>query len=424
MSENDFSSGLSAIASKSISFFTGLGLRLLVHFSSLVAAAIASASLSVPDGLPWTGSAAVVITAYIGLICLIPKGIGLNAAWLVPTGLGVFQCLFWSFWGVPWQLTLLWGGILTWLIRLLARKGDLGWEWSVAPWLLIAIYGFFNDLGFLTPVSIPFWTFALLAPAGWMGLALHARRNYEPLHRSKLASARDRMAGLLSACALPDPLNKQVKLLVDQSREFGRGLPGMDAASAALIADIDAAADKLARYSGPSGVWSDDADRLAAEAEKLNARLGERLREFSARKAPPDNALAARIEEFHKKILSLAAKKQLLPPDMRTRIDGIAEAAENILACMRADPTDVAPADKFLSRYLTAAHTVVDEYARLAGQGSMHDAVAKALARSGELLERLEKAFVDEHGRLLQNDTINFTAELNVLDKLLKMEGR
>ena len=45
-------------------------------------------------------------------------------------------------------------------------------------------------------------------------------------------------------------------------------------------------------------------------------------------------------------------------------------------------------------------------------------------ARSGQLLERLEKAFTDEHGRLLQNDTVNFTAELNVLDKLLKMEGR
>ena len=424
MSDNDISGGLSSIASKSISFFTGLGLRLLVHFSSLVAAAIASASLNVPDGLPWTSSGAVVATVYIGLICLIPKGIGMNAAWLIPTGLGVFQCLFWAFWGVPWQITLLWGGILTWIIRLLAKKGNLGWEWSVAPWLLISIYAFFTDLRPLTPVSIPFWTFAILAPAGWMGLVLHARRNYEPLHRNMLASACDRMTGLLSTRALPDSLARQVKLLVDQSRELGKVLPGMDAASAALIADIDSAANNLARYSKPSGVWSDDALWLAAEAEKLNARLGDRLREFTARETSLDNALLARIEDFHKKILSLAAKKQSLPPDMQTRIDGIAKAAENILDCMRSDPQDVAPADKFLSRYLTAAHTVVDEYARLADQGSMHDTVAKALARSGNLLERLEEAFVDEHGRLLQNDTINFTAELNVLDKLLKMEGR
>ena len=109
---------------------------------------------------------------------------------------------------------------------------------------------------------------------------------------------------------------------------------------------------------------------------------------------------------------------------MHTRIDGIVEATENILACMHADPNDVAPADKFLSRYLTAAHTVVEEYVRLSGQGNMHSGVTQALARSGELLKRLEQAFVDEHARLLQNDTVNFTAELNVLDKLLKMEGR
>lgn len=424
MKEDDIPGTLSAIASRGLSFFAGVGLRLLVHFSSLIAAAIARASLSAPGGLAWTGSAAAVTAAYIGFICLIPKGMGKNAAWLVPTGLGFFQCLFWTLWGVPWQFTVLWGGVLTWTVRLLAKKGDLGWEWAVAPWLLIAVYGFFSELAPLVSVSIPFWTLIILAPAGWLALVLHARRNYEPIHRAMLASVRNRLSGLLAAQALPEPLTGQAKLLVERSNEFGRVLPRMNEASATLIADIDAAAARLARHSGSSGIWSNDADRLVSEVKKLNERLGERLRELSAQSNAPDEALSARIEEFRTKILSLAAKKQSLPPGMRARIDGILEAAENILACMRADPQDVAPADKFLSRYLTAAHTVVDEYARLAAQGAMHDNVARALARSGDLLQRLEKAFVDEHGRLLQNDAVNFTAELNVLDKLLKMEGR
>ena len=152
--------------------------------------------------------------------------------------------------------------------------------------------------------------------------------------------------------------------------------------------------------------------------------MRERLRDFTARTGTVDEALAARIEAFRQKALELAGRKDSLPPGMRSRIDGIVEATENIFSCMLADPHDVAPADKFLSRYLTAAHTVVEEYARLSRQGCTHDSVTQALARGDELLERLERAFVDEHARLLQNDTVNFTAELNVLDKLLKMEGR
>ncbi len=424
MRTDEISSGLSAIAAKGTAFFTGLGMRLLVHFSSLVAAGIIGSTFSLPGGVPWGTSASVVAAAYIGLICLLPKGMGKTASWMVPTALGFFQCLFWAFWGVPWQFTFLWGGILTWGVRLLHKKADMGWEWSVAPWMLMAIFGFFSDLMPLTAVSVPFWTLPPLALAGWGTLLLRARLNYEPLHRQLLASACERMENLLSVQALPESLAKPVKLAVEQGRGFDRALPRLDTADAALIVDIDVVASKLSRYGAPSGLWTDDTGELVAETSRLNKRLRERLRELTKPDQSLDQALAARIDEFHKKALSLATRKSSLPPDMHTRIDGIVEATENILACMHADPNDVAPADKFLSRYLTAAHTVVEEYVRLSGQGNMHSGVTQALARSGELLKRLEQAFVDEHARLLQNDTVNFTAELNVLDKLLKMEGR
>lgn len=424
MNTDDSPNILAAAASRGFSFFAGLGLRLLVHFSSLVAAGIAAASLDMPDGRAWINPAAVTVTAYIGLVCLLPRGMGKTASWLIPTCLGFAQCLIWGFWGVPWQLTLLWGGLLTWIVRLLAKKGDLGWEWTAAPWLLIAGYGFFTELAPIIRVSPPYWTIPTLALAGWGALLLHGRLTFDPVQRKKLAAACDRLEALLDDGDLPDPLPKTAALLLQQGRGLGRVLPRVDKGSAALIADIEALAARLARCNGRSEAWSGDTQALAAEADRLNARLGERLREFAARELTLDAALAARIEEFHRQSLALAAKKDALPPDMQARINGIAAATEHILDCMRTDPQDVAPADKFLSRYLTAAHTVVDEYARLAGQGGMHESVAQALGRSAQLLERLEKAFTDEHGRLLQNDTVNFTAELNVLDKLLKMEGR
>ena len=95
MRTDEISSGLSAIAAKGTAFFTGLGMRLLVHFSSLVAAGIIGSTFSLPGGVPWGTSASVVAAAYIGLICLLPKGMGKTASWMVPTALGFFQCLFW-----------------------------------------------------------------------------------------------------------------------------------------------------------------------------------------------------------------------------------------------------------------------------------------------------------------------------------------
>ena len=251
MRTDDIPNGLAAIAAKGTAFFAGLGMRLLVHFSSLVAAGIIGSTLNMPGGVPWGSSASVVVSAYIGLICLLPKGMGKNASWILPTSLGFFQCLFWVFWGLPWQLTFLWGGFLTWVVRLLDKKGDLGWEWSVTPWLLIAIYGFFTNLRPLAAVSIPFWTMPLLALAGWGGLLLRERLNYDPAHRKLLLAACGRMEALLAERALPESLARPVKLLVEQGRNFERALPRVDKAAAVLIMDIDAAAAGLARYNAP-----------------------------------------------------------------------------------------------------------------------------------------------------------------------------
>ena len=422
MNTKDIQAELSTVISRGTDLVTGFGIRILVHVVSLITAGIVGATL--PETTSTASSFTTCVLAYFGFICLIPRGIQASAAWAAPTGLGIFLCLLWTFLGVPWQFTIIWGGLLTWSIRLLAKKGKIGWDWVVFPFLLLCIYGFFSYLSPLTPVTLPLWTFPLLAIGGWGALTLHARISFGPIHRKMLASACQRLERQASALALPAPLLDPVKQLAAQGRDFNRLLPDMDTPAAELIQNIDVFTARLARRAGSPDSRSGETQSLAAEASRLNDRLSGRLREFEALSQSVGSALAARIEEFRQTALSLAAKKSTLPPDMRTKVDSIARTTDDILTCMRTDPRDVAPADRFLSRYLTAAHTVVDEYVRLSRQGGMHEAVAQALARSGDLLDRLEKAFVDEHGRLLQNDTLNFTAELNVLDTLLKMEGR
>lgn len=123
-------------------------------------------------------------------------------------------------------------------------------------------------------------------------------------------------------------------------------------------------------------------------------------------------------------IASLRAKNARLPQDVRGTVEGIAMAADNILACMAADPRDLEAGNRFLKRYLTAVHTVADKHARLSREREITPEAIEALAKSGEMLHRLESAFTKEHTYLLQNDATDLSAELNVLDTLLKMDGR
>lgn len=420
MKTDNIQTEISSIISRRTSLLTGFGIRILVHTAAIGVAV----SMPTPFHLSMSDSGGLIVLAYIGFICLIPRGIELSIAWLLPTCLGVFQCLLWTFLGVPWQFTIIWGGILTWLVRLLSKRGRMGWEWAAAPWLIFGVFGFYSSFSAQTPVATPLWTLPVLALGGWGALLLYTRLNFGPIHRKMLANACLRLERQANALALPEPLLDPVRRLFAQGRDFNRILTGIDEPTADLIRDIDTFAVLLTRRGRTLSSWSDDTRSFVTEASRLNDLLSGRLREFEALAQSVNAALAARIEEFRQTVLSLTAKKSALPPEMQVKVDGIAKVTGNILTCMRSDPQDVAPADKFLSRYLTAAHTVVDEYARLSHQGSMHESITQALARSGDLLDRLEKAFIDEHGRLLQNDTVNFTAELNVLDKLLKMEGR
>ncbi|MCL1890135.1 MAG: 5-bromo-4-chloroindolyl phosphate hydrolysis family protein [Desulfovibrionaceae bacterium] len=128
-------------------------------------------------------------------------------------------------------------------------------------------------------------------------------------------------------------------------------------------------------------------------------------------------------DEFEASISLLLEKKSRLPQELAAHTETLAVAAADILACIREDPEDRPAGRRFLSRYLPAAHKILDERLRLeerAGHARMRDGLESGAA----MLERLAAAFQEEHGHLLRNDLMRFNAEMNTLDKLLKMDGR
>lgn len=312
---NATAGGLAAWGKKVFDYAQKLAARILVHFLAIVCAGVFVQPLVAPDAF------LAGLGVYIGLICIVARGMGKNPGWVVPAATGVLQALVLAFSGFPAHQAVFWGGAQSWLQRLLGKRFAIGGEWAV--------------LFFLAPLAVHFGG----AVYDFFFLAI----------------------SFLCVAAL------------------GRGF-------FLLYTRRDA------RKSGQS-VSVCPAEPNAVAAHK--ASLGE-----------------------------LRGKEQSLPYAMRPTLLALAESGDKILQCMTEDPRDVAPGDKFLKRYLAATHSVVDNHVRLSRERVITMDVVKALTQSEDMLKRLEAAFAEEHQRLLQNDVADFSADLAVLDTLLKMDGR
>ncbi len=165
--------------------------------------------------------------------------------------------------------------------------------------------------------------------------------------------------------------------------------------------------------------------RLALKKEAIQ-EAHKKMAEAAASAAPfaQENSVA----EYKASIAKLRTKQLLLPKSMQASVAAISKSTEAMLVCMQEDRRDKEPGEKFLRRYLPATHAVLENYCRLAGTAKANthasEDITAALQHSEEVLQRLEQAFAHEHSALLRNDIDDFSADLKVLDTLLKMEGR
>ena len=151
--------------------------------------------------------------------------------------------------------------------------------------------------------------------------------------------------------------------------------------------------------------------KVAAEAK------AEELRKLG----PPE---PAKVAAYRASLADFSGKIRDLPQSARAVATSIAASSGSILDCMAADPRDLEVGHRFLNRYFKAAHSVVDKHISLSRENVITPEIMAALARSEETLTRLDEVFAKEHARLLANDASDFSADLAVIDTLLKMDGR
>ena len=431
--DNPFSETITLWWQRVLHTLRGIGARFAVHFLSIVALQVVLAD---PPGVP--GAVALTFgnlffASYVGLVCLVPRGMSLTGQWLLPTGVGVLTGVALVVCGLPWELAIFWMGAQTWLLRLARSRGEMGWEWSALPWLAIGAGAFFSSVGSSLSLMLPLVVVPVMTAVGLGVNALYNRLYLRPGHKNRLEAAAANVRRLLGQNVLPTLLEAPCRQFVQQCDLLARHGSFSDPEVVALVQEAEKNAAELRgiKIVGQGASPYRQAQALQRRVEALSQAMERYVRASDALERDDEQKAQGQYGDFgeqcagfHASAVDLLNKQFLLPPRMHGHILQIAHSTEDILECMRSDAADRPGGVKFLARYLLATHNIVDQYLRLSHEGKDVTEVGPVLAKSENLLARLESAFKDEHKQLLQNDTVNLTAELNVLDTLLKMEGR
>ena len=422
---------------KSTTSIAGAVLRRVgVHFALILAVVLFLESAPIEEQ----------IAAYIGLICLFPRGRMASPQWYGPTGLGVLQALLAMF-SWPPGYAMLFGGFQTWAQRLLLGRGRIGWEWSVLPMLLICFHDAFSLWEYSIMNLLLLISFPILLAAGWLLLRRSRRAAQSGLRAKLLEQSRQTLKAAVARRSLPEEMQAQAELLLKQAGEYSRwgaGDPDDPFPLAPRVLATAQSVDKIARTASLNAEAEKDSDisRWINSARRIDRRTrgssGSSPEELTLKDMRALTALliekngsglaqsspqAGEYADYERSAQELLQKKGVLPEDAGAFVEKIAFSTLNIVESMRGDPADVAPGKRFLDKYLPITHRIIDEHNRLSGMKVSSGEIKDSLERSHEMLERLAKAFADEYAALQQNDAINFTAELNALDAVLKMQG-
>ncbi len=404
--------------------------RLVLHIVALVAAVLL---IDVTFGTWMFSEILLKLSIYGGIICLIPYGAVSNPYWWLPVLAGCAQGIALLVLGMPWPLMIFWAGLQTWTVRLLIARGNIGWDWTAAPVLILGLFAYFSTASLWSLPAMPLVSFPVLALAGLAAYRLYVRSNHASLHRQLLAALLVRLRQIVQNRNLTQEEQSTTSFLLSQC-EY---LAVSNALSEELIDRINAVTDRLEqelrkRSARPLGTlfksaqWQHLGSRTPAAAgsilEELQALVALLTKLVAAQKAAgaqkPSSPQEDRMQELAGLAARLLEQRKLLPPDLATPLSRIASLSLDMLQSMREDPEDRRSGMAFLGRYLPKIGHIVDEYLRMQ---TVNPSLPRE--RTAEVLERLARAFAEEKNGMARNDNINYAAEIDALDSLLKMRG-
>ncbi|MCR5536410.1 MAG: 5-bromo-4-chloroindolyl phosphate hydrolysis family protein [Succinivibrio sp.] len=422
-------------ADKAWGFLKTFMRRVFVHFCAFIGAGVIVNvhNAALPPGT-WT----LFISSYLAIICLVPRprnGVE-DPDYSLPIASGVGQSIIALCCGMPFSIALFVGGLQTYLQRYICYRKNFGFEYAVLPFLLIAVlcwseYFFDSSFNWWGLVTVPLVALAV-QPVRRLFSKLRARK----LKRGRLEQLLKRLDELGHSSVFKAELKTEVLALKDRAQTY------LQLQSSKLNSE-----DENLKRIGNLGVELDALERschglevpqsfaflqrqsghgkldLAFETAREKLVELNRHLDLELGKLKPEDQIQDEFTVYDNQARELLNYKASLPYEMGQKLEHIAQATADMLKLMREDERDRGPGESFLKRYLKATQGIVEEYIRLKTRGVESETLNEALKQAAVVLGRLEEAFVDECKFLLDNDTVNFKAELNALDTFMQMRG-
>lgn len=385
-----------------------------------------------------------IIGLYLGIMVLLPQKNGEN---VISLGFALGQGLLLAAFMYPLHAVVFFAGVQAWIQRCIHQRGRLRIE-SWAFGAVLALAGVWIGLAAVSAHCMP-WALLSVPVIAGVGIARQyfVKARTEAEQYKLLVDALRSVQTRLREPSFPESLRPHAEALLTQGTAYAQLRKEGDASDYDFIrrvADMGKRLEGLASAGGTGGRamkvipgWSkalfappknpsaekETAACLAALAKEAEARVQALQPKPKGADAKQEDGEERLFLDYEEKARLLQGKKSVLPPVSADCVEHIAASVFDMVRSMRQDERDRASGHRFLGRYLPAVHRIVDEYARLNNEGAGHKDVAAALSRSEETLKHLQKAFADEYASMLENDAVDYTAELNALDALLKMRG-
>ena len=109
--------------------------------------------------------------------------------------------------------------------------------------------------------------------------------------------------------------------------------------------------------------------------------------------------------------------------EMSRKIDRIGEITSKIFAYQKQNPGKAGQLRSFLSYYLPTTLKILRAYAQMEAQGIEGENIRSAKGRIEGMMDKVVEGFEKQLDRLFQNDAMDITTDVEVLERMLEKDG-
>lgn len=143
--------------------------------------------------------------------------------------------------------------------------------------------------------------------------------------------------------------------------------------------------------------------------------------------APPDSGdpeVDALIEKGRGQLERLRALgAEVESPALRQRVEHLETLGGKIFQALEADATRLGRTRRFLSYYLPTTVSLLERYRTLERQQAPGENITSTMENIQEMLDKVELAFQKQLDNLYENEAMDVTADIQVLQRMLETEG-